>query len=214
VSTFSLLAITLLAFAVFCWRLADGSSRGAARVVVGVTIAAALFAVATYYGHFLDVYETAWRARTTSSAVVAPSGAVTGAPAPATGTPLRVRVVNALSLTVSSIGWPILVLGVAGCWRIGAERRRDRLVCLVAAWGTAYILFVVFALMRVDVPFQRYAAEFVGRVVFATYPAAVVAAAAGAAWAWRAGQVPRVISGALVLWALAIGLRTWSGWFT
>ena len=52
--------------------------------------------------------------------------------------------------------------------------------------------------MRVDVQYERYSLEFVGRVVYATSPAFVILAAHGAMWAWRANIPTRFASAALV----------------
>jgi hypothetical protein len=66
--------------------------------------------------------------------------------------------------------------------------------------------------MRVETQFQRYSLEFVGRVAYATYPAAVILAGVGAAWAWRSGRVLRVVSVVLLALAMAAGLREWVQW--
>ena len=52
--------------------------------------------------------------------------------------------------------------------------------------------------MRVDVQYQRYSLEFVGRVVYATSPAFVILAAHGAMWAWRENIPTRFASATLV----------------
>jgi hypothetical protein len=200
VSTFSLLVVTFTVAAAF-WFVAGGERDRRAALLLAVVVAgAALFAVVVYYGHFLDVYKTAWRART-AAAVAAPASPAAQASAPVL-LPVHTRAVNALQLTATALGWPLLVLAAIGAWRVAVERRRDRLTGLIAAWLVAYVVFLGVALMRVDAPFQRYAAEFVGRVVFATYPAVVLLGALGAAWAWRAGLLTRVASLALVALAL------------
>ncbi len=111
------------------------------------------------------------------------------------------------------IGWPILVLAAIGTWSLWLDGGRDRLVFLLGAWGVAYAVFVgIGVLPPVDAPFQRYATEFVGRVNFATYPAAVVLAARGAVWAWRRGLVLRAASVILLIASVAIGVGRWEGW--
>jgi hypothetical protein len=67
-------------------------------------------------------------------------------------------------------------------------------------------------LMRVDEQYQRYSLEFVGRVVYATYPALVILAAYGAAWAWRAGPVLRTASASFLSLALIRGVQEWMQW--
>ncbi len=68
-------------------------------------------------------------------------------------------------------------------WRAGW---RDRLSLAVGAWALAFVAFMMLGIAApVDAANQRYAVEFVGRAVYATYPAAVLLAARGGAWAWR-----------------------------
>ena len=73
-------------------------------------------------------------------------------------------------------------------------------------------MFLGVGLMRVDPQYQRYSLEFVGRVAFATYPAFVILAAHGAARAWRGGTVTRVVASALLVFAVATGVRYWYLW--
>jgi hypothetical protein len=165
------------------------------------------------------VYKRARRVRAESvstPAAPAPPAATAGetglAAKYAVATPLHVRAADALTLTRQAIGWPILLLAAVGAWRFGVARTRDRLLCAVLAWGAAYLVFLGVALMRVDVQYQRYSYEFVGRVAFATYPAAAILAGQGAAWAWRAGTVARLASAALLLSAVIVGMQGWLGW--
>jgi hypothetical protein len=60
--------------------------------------------------------------------------------------------------------------------------------------------------------FERYAAEFIGRVDFATYPAVAILAARGALWGWRAGPALRVISVGVVIVAIGLGAHEWIRW--
>jgi len=214
VSTFALLLVTLVAVAFFYrWRGGPALHR-TAWSILGVTVTATLFAVVVYYGHFGEVYRTALRVR--AEAPTAQSPTETGAPglpsSPRTPMPLQTRIANALTFTVTAIGWPILILAVAGVWRLWAGGMRDRAAFIVAAWGIGYVAFLGVAVMRVDAPFQRYAAEFFGRVLFATYPAAVMLAARGTGWAWRAGRATRIGSAVLVLSAVVVGMQHWLGW--
>ena len=79
--------------------------------------------------------------------------------------------------------------------------------------GLTCLLFLLFAVLSaVDRRYQQDAWEFIGRVELLTYPAAVILAARGTAWAWRAGTVRRLVSGALLASAAALGLRAWLGW--
>jgi hypothetical protein len=214
VSTFALLAVTLVALMFFYrWRGGPALSR-TAWTIGGVTIVAALFAIAVYYAHFADVYRTALRVRSEAAATVAasPPSVLPESTVPA-GVSLGGRLANALAFTVTAVGWPILLLAALGLGRLWSERLRDRLMFLVAAWGISYVAFLGVAVMRVDAPFQRYAAEFFGRVLLATYPAAVVLAGYGIGWAWSRGIAVRVVSTVLIGWAVVLGLQHWRGWF-
>ena len=212
-----------------------GGSRGAllwkggefrhrrAMSLLAATVLAALFSVVTYYGHFTDVFATALRARTQTAAtsprnVTSPVSAEPSAPSAssatrASSTPLTTRIARAWVLTSSGVGWPILVLAAAGLWRLWLTGLRDRLTIVLAAWGLAYLGYLgVGTLLPVGPEFERYAAEFVGRVNLASYPAAVVLAGAGGAWAWRSGTAMRVATGILLLLAVAGGVRHWADW--
>ncbi len=81
------------------------------------------------------------------------------------------------------------------------------------AWAIACLVFLGVAVMRVDAPFQRYAAEFFGRVLLATFPAAVVLAARGTGWAWTQGLPTRLASAVIIACAVGLGVRSWAAWF-
>ena len=77
----------------------------------------------------------------------------------------------------------------------------------------AQLAFLAVAVQApVDVGYERYSAEFIGRVDLSTYPADVLLAACGAAWLWRAGFATRIASAALVIWAVMFAARYWIGW--
>jgi hypothetical protein len=223
IGTFAILPITLLALAaLYRWKGREGLHRNALPLLA-VTVVAALFSVVTYYGHFGDVFAAALRARTqttvsrasdpSSSGSREPSVGSQSSAGPSTPTPLATRVARAWVLTVSGVGWPILLLAALGLWRVWISGLHDRLAIVLAAWGVAYVGYLgVGILLPVGQQFERYAAEFVGRVNLASYPAAVVLAASGGAWAWRAGGVARIASAILLLLAIAGGVGQWAGW--
>ena len=192
----------------------------AGRSILIATIAAAVFSVAIYYGHFGDVYRNLGRTTATAPGSVgrlpeAPGRRLHRAVKAVAETPLTRRLAGALDLSVWSIGWPIAILAAVGLWRTWVAGARDRLALLVAALGVAFVAFLGVAIFpRVNVSFERYAAEFVGRVDLATYPAAVILAARGAAWAWNAGLAARAVSALGLLAALAVGVRLWMEWFS
>jgi hypothetical protein len=200
VSTISLLFATLVVTAVLFWWRGGAEMRGPAVIVLAAAIAAAILAVALYYGHrdFIPVYKALVR-------VQAPGGQQT--------TPISARTVNGVKQLVGSIGWPILLLAGIGAWRLRTEHLRDRLVLVIAASLFACVAFYAQNLLtRVDVRFERYAAEFLARVDDATYPALVMLAARGASWSWRAGRAGRAIALLLLTAALVVGARAWAGW--
>ena len=220
ISTFSQLVVTLATLGFLFWWKGGDELRRPGQLVIATAVVAALFAVVVYYGHFMDVYRTAWKART-QAAVAGP--AVPGAAGTATpqapnrkggGAPMHKRAADAVQLTAAEIGWPVLLLAAVGSWRMWRRREHDRLTFVVVALGFTYLTFLLAStLSRVDAPFERYAAEFVGRVVLATFPAAVVLAAVAVAWAWRGGMVPRLIAAISLLAAASVGARAWAAWF-
>jgi len=212
VSTFAILGVTLVALAVL-HRMFVVPAR-TAWVIGGVAIVSAVLAVVLYYGHFGDVYKNALRVRTTTAASqpqVETPPSPTAAPAQNVG--LGTRIANTVRFAVGMIGWPIVLLALVGVWRSVMDARCDRATLAVMAWATACLAFVGVAVMRVDAPFQRYAAEFFGRVLLATFPAAVLLAARGAAWSWNRGLVTRLGSAVLLACAVALGLQSWMAWF-
>lgn len=219
ISTFTQLALTLVLMGGLFWWRGEAGLRAAGRSIVIIAVVAAVAAVVLYYGHFLEVYRTAWRARTQArvTQVTPPQGpAAAGANAVQrrASAPLHRRLGNGLRLSAASVGWPILLLAAIGLWRVVSSGARDRLSLAVLALLATYLAFLgASTFSRVDAPFERYAAEFVGRVVLATFPAAVTLAALGAAWAWREGLVPRALASAGLLWAMSIGLSRWMAWF-
>ena len=73
-------------------------------------------------------------------------------------------------------------------------------------------MFIAVALARVEVEFERYSVEFVGRVAYATYPAAVILAARGVTWLWRRGLLLRLTASVLLVFAVLKGLNAWIAW--
>ena len=166
--------------------------------------------MALYYAHFGEAYRSLARVRVQA----APVAGVQGAEPPAAPTvPIHRRAATALAITVKDIGWPILVLAGVGVIQLRRIPRGDPLVLVLAAWAITYVVFVAFAtLMPVGARFERYAAEFVGRMDFATYPAAVILAARGAVWMLRERIWIRVPAGMLVILAGALAVEQWLAW--
>jgi hypothetical protein len=225
VSTLMLLLATLLATIVIYRWLGGPALRIPAQRVFLATVTAVILAVLLYWGHFGTVYQVQWQ-RMRAEAAVASSGQASrpaadretgvSSKAPSLGRdviPLTGRVTGALAQTVTNVGWPILVLSAVGLWRVVAGRWRDRLVCLLAAWGSVCLLFVgVSIIAPTGVKYQQDAWEFIARVEHATYPAAVILAARGVMWTWRAGTAWRAASIVLMLAAVVTGVGAWGGW--
>jgi hypothetical protein len=220
ISTLAVLSVTLVALAALYWWKGGEARRSAAVALLSVTVMAALFSVVTYYGHFGDAFATALRERTrppaasaTVSPDVEPPVAKSAEGGGASSTPLLTRIARASILTASGVGWPMLLLSAVGLWRVWLGGLQDRLAIALMAWGVAHLGYLgVGILLPVGPQFERYAAEFVGRVNLASYPAAVVLAGRGGAWAWRAGTTMRVAAVLLLLLAIAGGVRHWAGW--
>lgn len=223
VSTFALLLTTLVAIGALFRRCGDRSTRDSSRVILVAAAIAAVFSVAAYYGHFGNTYLRVLRARSEHTMPIAPSLPspthepnlrTNQMPSPTSSSPsLYARTAAAMTLTGTAVGWPILILGAIGAGRLWKEHARDPLSLVIVAWGLSYLAFLVVGIASpVDAPNQRYAAEFVERVVYVTCPAAVLLAARGGAWAWRKGPLLRVAVVALGLGATTLGVNAWLGW--
>lgn len=224
VSTLMLLLATLGLLAGFYAVLGGRPLRRAALVITVATTLAVVGSVAAYYAHFGDAYRTliAVRSGTVSTPPTAAGDDATvdaaAAPAPsATTTPttvsIPVRAWQAAGWTVWSIGWPLLLLGAVGAWRLAALGVRNRVGFAILSLGVTFLVFVGFTVLSpVDPAYVRYADEFIVRAVYATYPAVVILAALGAAWAIRLRGVPRALGTAMLAWAAFDGLTQWTGW--
>ena len=214
ISTAAVLGVTLVAAAAVYRLLGERSLHRTAWTLLAITLAAAVFSVVTYYGHFAEVYRTLERVRPGSVAPSQPGAAEAAAPpADRRATPLHRRAVRALTLSGAVAGWPVALLAAVGAWSVWRARLRDRLSLMLIAWGVAFLAFSGVGIVpRVDAAFERYAAEFVGRVVFATYPAAVILGAAGFLRGWGAGLIPRAGATVLLVWSLVLGVQAWARW--
>jgi len=219
VGTLALLLPTLLILAALFYAAPGGAYRTPARCVLVATAAALVVAVTLYYGHFGEVYrphvERAWAAITDATSGAGPAispGPPQSAPE-RKPSPLQLGFKGAADQTRRNVGWPILVLALAGTWSLLVRARLDRLVLGLGAWLLACAIFLGWSIVRTVEPrYVQDAWEFIGRVQLATSPAAAILAAAGAAWAWRAGPLLQAASVLLVgaaFWLAARSIFTW-----
>jgi hypothetical protein len=226
VSTLTLLLSVLGLVAMGFWWLGRPLLTREAVAVGVATVVAVLLAFGLYYRHFTDVYREA------VARVLSPTAAAPAAPAPLPPSDARSQIAaltrpltwteradDALTQSIDAVGWPLLMLAAIGAHRAWRRGLRDRLSLLVLAWLAVWLLFVVAGTMtRVDVQYQRYAAEFVGRVNLATYPAIVVLAASGLTWLWTCrgprALLWRALGVALSAAAAVVGVHSWLSWFT
>ncbi len=224
VSTLALLGV-MLATLVFClWAVGGRVLRPVAVALIVVTIAASGFSIGLYYRHFGEVYT---RAMTRVSDAGRTTAVHTPEPVPGEARVGAERgLVDRLGLafreTHRAIGWPLLLLAAAGAWTLRRTDLRSPIACAICAWLGVWALFTgltVFA--RVGPEFERYAVEFLGRVNLAVYPAFILLAARGVSVTLanvpglgaQASLAARGAVSALVVCALATGLRAWFHWF-
>jgi hypothetical protein len=177
------------------------------------TVVAGVFAVGAYYGHFLEVYERALTRVSADSSSAAPARLAPGTTASRGAVD---RAASVMSETAASVGWPILLLALVGGLVTPWRQARDPLSCAVLAWGVVWLVFsAMHVVTHVDVAYERYAIEFLGRVNLATYPAAVLLAARAVAVPWPGGIAPARVVVATVLVAAATwqGCAAWLHWF-
>ena len=215
VSTFALLAATLTFLAALEWWIGGPELRRPARTLLVVVAVSAALAFAGYYGRFMDVYREALRVRTGQAAAPAsPSQPVAETVRGQTAASLAGRVEDALRQSAGWAGWPLLLLGAIGAWRVVAERRRDPATLAIGACAIAYAAFVGVAVMRVQPAYQRYTVEFVSRVVLAVSPGLLLLAGAGASWGLRSGVLAKLAAVLLIAAAFGMAGLHWSAWFS
>ena len=226
VGTFAVLLPTLLLLAALVSVGGGHSSRRPALQIALATGLALVLAVALYYAHFGSVYRPHLEKARAVVAETFGMGSPPGPPPVESGqnaerpsaksqhaTPLRLGVRGAIGQTWFSIGWPIIVLALAGAWSLAVRRRADALVLGLGAWMTTGAVFLGWSALRaVDPLYVQDAWEFIGRVELATSPAAAILAACGATWAWRSGVGLRAASALLVGAAVWIAARALGAW--
>jgi hypothetical protein len=220
VGTLAFLLPTLVVLSVLYYLSRTSGFRPRAAPVLTASLAAFALAVGLYYAHFGSVYrphiEQARAAMLGPSQTAAPAVRPTGPPPsgePGRRPPLRLGVKGAWDQTRGSLGWPIIILALAGAIRLVLRRKVDPLVLGLSAWLVSCAIFLGWSILRTVEPrYVQDAWEFIGRVELATSPAAAVLAAAGAAWLWRLARPLRLVSVTLVCGAVWLAARALSAW--
>lgn len=212
-----MLLAAVLGMTVVAYLLFGGPAlRRPAVTIMIATVLAALIAVGLYYRHFSDVFEQfASRVAATDSVGAAAPVAPAGAPAVLVRQlTWNERAADALEQTTTQIGWPVLAMALLGVLRLATQGWRRPVPLLLGAWAATWLILVLSGtLTRVDTQYQRYAAEFIGRINLASYPAFAMLAAIGAAVLLR--MRPRfwsAIVAVVIAAAVAAGISMWRGW--
>lgn len=215
VGVFPVLLTTLIVLAGLYWWSAGGNRRAAA-VVAAAALAAAIFSVVAYYGRFAEAYQSLDRVISRATSMVSGPAAESSEaqpPAAPAGLTLPQRALNAVRIVVRAIGWPLLLLAVAGAWRAWRDRSRDRALLAAAATIAGGAVFLVSAVAApVEPRFQRYTDEFLDRVSYMSLPAAVLLAARGLGWAWQAGRLARAAAVVVLVAAVWGAVEAWMAW--
>jgi hypothetical protein len=118
-----------------------------------------------------------------------------------------------------AFGWPLLLLALGGACTLGRAELRTPLGFVVLAWAALWMAATGATLLaHVGPEFERYAAEFLGRVNLAIAPGVVLLAGRSLLLPnrlekrWRAWPFG-VLVGGLAVWAAIAGVRAWLGWF-
>ena len=226
ISTLVLLPSTLTVVAVLFWRFGGQPLRARPARSSSWSRWRSSPSTAIYWGHFGDVYRVQFErlraavVRRSTAPETAPRG---GVPA-ATRRKPRIGTADARFPWTGGRGRPSIRRpaasgGRSSCWRSSGRGapslKADAAASTssIAAWTIVWFVFVTASVLSPgNKSYQQDAYEFIGRVVHATLPAAVLLAARGAAWGWRAGTSFRLASVALLGWAVFTGIRAWGGW--
>lgn len=191
-SACAILAIVLVVTAGLYWWRGGDLRPAAVGTALAVAVAAAA-AVAIYYGWFVPLYVAQF------TRIAGESGAGLASASPEWTMGARLEALP--SMMEAYLGWPALVFGGVGAWRLHRDADSARLTWLVAGWGGACLAFLVLAVVT---PVEM-------RTHYALFPALATVAAFGTAWAWRQGAVMRVAAGAVMAAAVWVGVHRWTG---
>jgi hypothetical protein len=191
-STFAILAVCTFATSALFAVKGGPALRGPARGIAIATTAAIAAAVALYYAHFMETYQTELARLGSETAAAAPDAGGRSALERARDVPRYLGIY---------FGLPVLVLaalGVVDRWRRSA---RDRLTLAIAAWT---LTCAAYLLVGVLTPLDM-------RYYLAIIPALALLAGAGASWWWTMGGRTRVVVAGLLAWIVWTGVWVWWG---
>jgi hypothetical protein len=172
-----------------------GDLRAMGVIVLGCTLAAALFAVVIYYAHFTATYRTEFARIGHETAIAAPAVG---------GRTIRDRLFGVPYSLGITIGAPVLLFAVLGATEMALKKTGDRLALALGGWTLACLLFLALGVLTpVDM-----------RYYLASLPAVAIAAGYGAAWAWSDGwpthrALWRVAAALFLAGTLSTGFHAW-----
>ena len=221
VSTFMLLGSTIVGVGAMVWWRGGREFVAPARSIVLAAMIALVSSVVLYYGRpeFAHAYRSIRATAPEHGATTDP--AISAEEARATRLEegaipvmsMSARIGEAVALVGDALSWPIVLLALVGGWRVFAHQPADRLTWTVVAWLLVAALFCGLSIVLPgQFGHQRQAWEFIARALYASGPAVLVLAAAGAVWAWRASATSRWAAALAVAWASVIAGRLWINW--
>jgi hypothetical protein len=188
--TLAILFVATIAIAAL-FRLRGGPAlRSPSAAVLVATAAAAILAVALYYGHFMDTYRSAFSrlSHETASAAVDAGGRTIG------------DRLGSIPYSVDNyFGVAAVVLAAVGCWWM--RTLRDRLALAIGGWGLSCALFMAIGILT---PMDM-------RYYLAAVPLIALTAAYGASRAWQQSAAWRGAAIIMLASAVAAGINNWWG---
>ena len=193
--TLAILFVATLATVALFWLHGGPALRSAAAAITIATMAAAVLAVVLYYAHFMDTYRAEF-ARIGHETATAASDAG--------GRTIGDRF-KAVPYNVSAyIGAPVMLFAFLGAVELSRRRAHDRLILTLAGWALSCVAFLALGILTpVDM-----------RYYLAAVPVIAIAAAYGAAWAWKEGwplhrTLWRVTAAVFLVATISMGFHNW-----
>jgi hypothetical protein len=190
-STFVVLSMTTVATAALFWLRGGPVLRSPAAALILASAVAAAVAVAIYYAHFAQTYQSELVRLWHDIAMTRHAG----------DHGITDRALVTLRSATLYFGEPVLVLSIIGAWRMTMRGMSDRLTLTTAGSAlTCLLLLIVGLLTPLDAQY-KYAIPVVA--------VAAVAAAAGSSQSWPAGPSWRALTIILLAGAAIVGVRNW-----